>query len=68
MNTTEDFIILQGHVYTNIINKNLTIGLSKPAKLKNSRYILNTPHIGTLLVINYKIIAKKLMERVMRWR
>ena len=30
-------------MYTNILKKKLTIGLSKPAKLKNSRYFLNTP-------------------------
>ena len=44
MNTAEDFIILQEHVYQHN-KKNLTIGLSKPAKLKNSRYFLNTPRI-----------------------
>ena len=32
-------------MYTNIIKKKLTRGLSKPAKLKNSRYFLNTPLI-----------------------
>ena len=32
-------------MYTTIIKKNLTIGLSKPAKLKNSRYFLKSPRI-----------------------
>ena len=45
MNTAEDFIILEGHVYQHNKEKNLTIGLSKPVKLKNSRYFLNTPRI-----------------------
>ena len=42
MNTAEYFIILQGHVY--LYNKKtiLSIGPSKPAKLKNYRYFLNT--------------------------
>ena len=33
-------------MYTKRIKKNLTIGLSKPEKLKNFRYFLNTPRIG----------------------
>ena len=32
-------------MYTNIRKKKLTIGLSKPAKLKNFRYFLNTPRM-----------------------
>ena len=44
MNTAEDFIIPQGHVYQHN-KKKLPTGLSKPAKLKNSRYFLNTPRI-----------------------
>ena len=42
MNTAENFIILQGHVYQHI-KKNSTVGLFKPAKLKSSRYFLSTP-------------------------
>ena len=34
MNTAEYFIILQKHVHQHNKKKNLTIGLSKPAKLK----------------------------------
>ena len=41
-------------MYTNIIKK-LAIELSKPAKLKNSRYFLNTPRTSL-------IIRKKLLE------
>ena len=47
MNTAEDLIILQGHVYQHN-KKKLTIGLFKPAKLKNSRYFLNTPRMGSV--------------------
>ena len=58
MNTAEDFIILQGHVYQHNKNKFLTIGFSKRAKLKNSRYFMNTPRIFTLVprwVTNYVV-------------
>ena len=49
MSKAEDFVILQGHVYQH--NKqNLTIGLPKPVKLKNSRYFLNTPRIFQCLI------------------
>ena len=42
MNTSEDFIILQGHVHQHN-KKTLTLGLSKLAKLKTPRYFLDTP-------------------------
>ena len=46
MNTAENFIILQGHVYQHNKKKSyLTIGLFKPTKLKNSRYFFNTPRM-----------------------
>ena len=47
MNTAEYFIKLRGHVYQHN-KKYLITGLSKPAKLKNSRYFLNTPPMFTL--------------------
>ena len=40
--------ILSHFIYQHNIKK-LTIGLSKPAKLKNCRCFLNTPRIGTVI-------------------
>ena len=58
MNTAEDFIILQGHVYQHNKQKILTIGLSKPAKLKNPRYFLNTPRISEIHIPEKFIYSK----------